>query len=90
MRALATLVALMGLLLTGSAAAQAPKGEEELDLDALVAEEEKTAPASATKATRVPEHEYDRRLLAFPALLILILAWNVKWTSGPPPPKRTI
>jgi hypothetical protein len=84
-RALAVVLA----LLAAAAVAQAPK-EEELDLDALVAEEKTSPAASANKATRVPEHDYDRRLLAFPALLILILAWNVKWTPGPPPPKRTI
>ena len=86
---LRALIVVLALVAAG-ALAQAPKEEEELDLDALVAEEKTSPTAAANKATRVPEHEYDRRLLAFPALLILILAWNVKWTPGPPPPKRSI
>jgi hypothetical protein len=60
------------------------KSEEEVDLDALVAEEAPKA-AVAVAPTRVPEHDYDRRLLAFPMLLILILAWNVKWKPDLPP-----
>ena len=60
------------------------KSEEEVDLDALVAEETPKAGTKAVVPTRVPEHEYDRRLLVFPVLLILILAWNVKWKPDPP------
>lgn len=72
------------LWLAAPAWADAPKEEEEVDLEALVAEE-KPAKSAPAVAQRVPEHEYDRRLLAFPALLILILAWNVKWKPDPPP-----
>lgn len=61
-----------------------PKEEEEVDLDALVAEEATPAAAAKVTPTRVPEHDYDRRLLAFPALLVLILAWNVNWKPAPP------
>lgn len=73
------------LVLSAAVWAEGPKkDEEEVDLDALVAEEKPATTAPAI-AQRVPEHDYDRRLLAFPALLILILAWNVKWKPDPPP-----
>lgn len=56
--------------------------EEAVDLDALDAEEKATSPASRPAlATRVPEHDYDRRLLALPALLVLLLVWNVRWSA---------
>lgn len=57
-----------------------PSREEEVDLDALEAEEKFAAPRPAA-ATRVPEHEYDLRLLALPALLVGMLAWNVRWQA---------
>lgn len=57
------------------------EGEEVVDLDALDAAD-KVVSRPAT-ATRVPEHEYDLRLLALPALLVGILAWNVRWRPSP-------
>jgi hypothetical protein len=77
----------LGLLLAvpasadpGSQGAQ----EEEVDLDAL--DEPGARPPTKT-VTRVPEHDYDRRLAVFPLLLVLILAWNVKWRQDPAPKK---
>jgi len=61
--------------------------EEEVDLDALEAAEGPRPAAATAAAVVVPEHDYDRRLLAFPALLVLILAWNVKWKPAAPPRK---
>ena len=79
----AALVALLG----GTAVQAGPAEEEEVDLDALTQEDGAPAAGAAAATTRVPEHEYDRRLLAFPMLLVLILAWNVKWKKNPPQPK---
>jgi hypothetical protein len=53
--------------------------EEVVDLDALDADEKGAAPTKVALTARVPEHEYDQRLLALPALLVLILVWNVNW-----------
>ncbi len=66
-----------GLALFLGTVAWAGGKEEEVDLDALEASDPK--PAVTRAPTRVPEHEYDRKMLVFPVLLILILAWNVKW-----------
>lgn len=58
--------------------------EEEVDLDALEGSDPKPMVVKPVVPMRVPEHEYDRKLIVFPVLLILILAWNVKWkkTAG--------
>jgi hypothetical protein len=70
------------MLLAASAWADEPAAkpaeEEVVDLDALDAEEKSAGPKAAV-AARVPEHEYDKRLLALPALLVLMLVWNVDW-----------
>lgn len=71
-------------LLAAPAGAEAPAPaapatqEEVVDLDALDADEKFVAPRAAV-ATRVPEHDYDRRMLVLPLLLVLILMWNVNW-----------
>jgi len=83
--------AALSLLLSGpvlAAEPAAPAEEEIVDLDALD-DGPKAQPGAATvPTTRVPEHDYDRRLLLFPILLVLILAWNVKWKPDPPPAKK--
>ena len=65
-------------------AAEPGAKEEEVDLDALEGSEPKPVVVKSVVPMRVPEHEYDRKLIVFPVLLILILAWNVKWkrTAG--------
>ena len=72
-----------------AAAPPAPAGEEELSLDDL---DKLDAPSPGEKphkasTFKVPlEHDYDRRLLVLPALLVMILAWNVDWKK--PAPRR--
>lgn len=75
---------LLGVALS-TAAAPSWAGEEEIDLDAL--DEPGEAPPKQM-VTRVPEHDYDRRLIVFPLLLVAILAWNVKWKQDPVPAKK--
>lgn len=77
----ALLVVLTSLCAWGG---EPPKAEEEVDLDALVAEEAAPTAAAKVTPTRVPEHDFDRRLLAFPLLLVVILAWNVTWKPALP------
>ena len=67
----------------GWAGAQEPSsaGEEltDEDLDKLDAPGPGEKPRKAV-TYRVPtEHDYDRRMLVLPALLVLMLAWNVNW-----------
>lgn len=73
---------LLGWLLAAPSWAGPEKAgqEEEIDLDAL--DEPGSTPATKT-ITRVPEHDYDRRLAVLPLLLVLLLAWNVKWKQDP-------
>ena len=75
-----------GMALFFGTVAWAGGTEEEVDLDALEAADPKAAPKPMV-VTRVPEHDYDRKMLVFPVLLILILAWNVKWKSAPKVPR---
>jgi hypothetical protein len=84
-----TLLLTVWVLAASAASAEAPPApaaaEEEVDLDALEAQEKKEAGSAPKPAamTRVPEHDYDRRMLALPALLVAILMWNVKWRVEP-------
>lgn len=77
---------LLALALSTSGAAWAAEGSEEaVDLDAL---DEPGDPPPKQTVTRVPEHDYDRRLLVFPMLLVALLAWNVKWKPDPVASKK--
>lgn len=70
----------LALALAVSGVGFAAEGTEEaVDLDAL---DEPGDPPPKKTVTRVPEHDYDRRLLVFPLLLVALLAWNVKWKEG--------
>ena len=86
------MVASLFLAAQGSLAADAPAapaGEEELsldDLDKLDAPSPGEKPHKATTFKVPLEHDYDRRLLVLPALLVMILAWNVDWKK--PAPRR--
>ena len=55
-----------GLALFFGTVAWAGGTEEEVDLDALEAADPKAAPKPMV-VTRVPEHDYDRKMLVFPA-----------------------
>lgn len=77
---------LLALALAGSGVGLAAEGTEEaVDLDAL---DEPGDPPPKKTVTRVPEHDYDRRLLVFPLLLVALLAWNVKWKPDPVASKK--
>ena len=82
---IATCAALGALAEPATAEAPAEQVEaltdDELDaLDAPTADAG-VQPAVVARPSIATEHDFDRRLLALPLLLVALLAWNVQWRA---------